>query len=149
MAPEVRGWLVSGGVESCTCGTFCSASRMDAPAEWAITDSSLGEGEGQVLICCCLRRRRLKVLAVEEQREIHGLPSLSMQCFNRKARRDGFVGVNQVQWRESKRCPWRPVYLFFHFWGGLFGFFGEHESPPTSLFELASRRRWRRRRYVS
>lgn len=23
MAPEVRGWLVSGGVESCTCGTFC------------------------------------------------------------------------------------------------------------------------------
>lgn len=68
--------------------------------------------------------------------EIHGLPNRSSSI----RRHDGFVSVNvnvnQVRWQISLRCPWtirRPVLLFFHFWGGLFGFFGEHESPPPDV----------------
>lgn len=70
MAPEVRGWLVSGGVELVPVVLFYPASRMDAPAEWAITDSSLGEGQvrcdGSEVLLPEASTGDFKVLAVEE-----------------------------------------------------------------------------------
>jgi hypothetical protein len=112
MAPEVRGWLVFGGVESCTCGTFCRLQGWMPQLN----------GQSQIppwVSCCCLRRRRLKVLAVEEQREIHGLPNLSMLQSIGKHDATGLSALIRYSGKNLRDAPGQSGVRFissFTFW---------------------------------